>query len=260
MRATCEKDYKQAFDVFVCGGSQHVCLLKQLLGKLQPFGTVHLASSFLSDADLDELRGQYDVLHTPRHSQDAYHNFELFSIRDINRIATAPYFVKLDADTQLEPDWIHYVEECIAAHPDAVLFGPRKGNVDITLQMSGAPVRQLLKRDISVSNALKVIGGFYVGKTSFFKDNLRFMDVVHEFMWCYKDGVRQRPSPNPEYWPGDGAADRESITLVGRSQNFQGNEDTLRSLVVHAVGASDRLHVFDSCGRIRIERPGIMFP
>ena len=262
MRTASEQDYKQAFDIFVCGGSQHVIALKPLLGKLQPYGTVHLGSSFLSDADLNELSGGYDVLHAPRHSPDAYHNFELFSIRDVNRIATAPYFIKLDADTCLEEDWIHYVEECIATHPDAVLFGPRKGNVDITFQMSGTPVRQLLKQDIFISNAMKVIGGFYVGKTSFFKDHLRFMDVVHEFMWCYKDGIRQRPSPNPEYWTENGAAAHEPITLIGRNQNqnFQGNEDTLRSLVVHAVGASDRLHVFDSCGRVRIERPGIMSP
>lgn len=251
------KDLKQRFDIFICGGSQHVAPLKTLLPKLQNRGQVHLASSFLSNADLAQLRGQFDVLHAPGHSPDGYHNFELFSIRDINRLATAPYFVKLDADTDVEPDWIDYVEECIAADPDAVLFGPRKGNVDITFRLSGAPVRELLQHDILVSNAMKVIGGFYVGKTSFFKDHQRFMDIVHEFMWCYKDGIRQRPSWRPEYWPTDRQVNDEPITLVGQSPNFQGNEDTLRSLVVHAVGAGDRLHVFDSGGRIRINRPGI---
>lgn len=252
-------NYKTQFDIFICGGSQHVPLLKPLLAKLQPYGKVHLASSFLLDTDLDQLRGLYDQLHTPQHSPDGYNNFELFSIRDINRLAQAPYFVKLDADIHLEPDWIEYVEECLAAHPDVILFGPRKGNIDITFQLSGALVRQLIQRDIRVANARKVAGGFYVGKTSFFKEHQRLMDVVHELMWCYKDGVRYRPSINPEYWPLEDV-NTEPITLIGRNENFQGNEDVLRNLVVHAVGAGDRLHIFDSQGRIRIDRSNTMNP
>lgn len=229
-------------------------MLKPLLIKLQPYGKVHLASSFLTNSDLDQLRSLYDVLHTPKHSPDGYCNFELFSIRDINRIARAPYFIKLDADIHLESDWIAYVERSIAAYPDSVLFGPRKGNVSINFEISGAPVRQLLQQDIRVSNACKVIGGFYVGETLFFKKHQRFMDLIHEFTWCYKEGVRYRPSLNPEYWPPHGQASTEPITVVGGSANFQGNEDTLRSLVVHAVGAGDRLHVFDSQGRVQIHR------
>ena len=118
---------KQQFDIFISGGSQHVHLLKPLLRKLLPNGRVHLASCFLSNSDLSELRRLYDVLHTPNHSDDGYRNFELFSIRDINRLATAPYFIKLDADVHLEPDWIEYVKECTAAYPDAVLFGIELG-------------------------------------------------------------------------------------------------------------------------------------
>src|SRR5688572_5975286 len=102
-------DYKQKFDVFICGGTQHVRLLRPLLKMLCPYGKVHLGSCFLAEADLIQLRGLYDVLHTPQHSSDGYHNFELFSIRDINRLATAPYFIKMDADVCLEPDWIQYV-------------------------------------------------------------------------------------------------------------------------------------------------------
>lgn len=249
------KNYKHLYDVFVCGGSQHLNMLKSLLRKLQPYGRVHLASSFLTNADLDQLSGLYDVLHKPRHSLDGYHNFELFSIRDINRLATAPYFIKLDADIHLGPDWIRYVEETIAGHPDAVLFGPSKGDVEISFEISGAPVRQLLERDILVRNGHKVIGGFYVGKTSFFKRHQRFMDILHEFMWCYENGVRRRPTINPAYWPRE--TSDEPITLTGGNPRFRGNEDTLRSLVVHAVGAGDQLHVFDSEGRIRIDRPDI---
>jgi hypothetical protein len=248
------KDYKKQFDVFICGGTQHLGTLKPLLVKLHPYGKVHLASCFLSNDDLNQLRGLYDVLHMPRHSPDGYRNFELFSIRDINRLATAPFFVKLDADVHLEQDWIEYVEECIAAHSEIVLFGPMKGNVDITFRISGAIVRQLLKQEIHVTNACKVIGGFYVGATSFFKEHKRFMDVVHELMWCYKDGVRYRPRLNPAYWPPDEQTSHEPVSVIGGSENFQGNEDTLRSLVVHAVGAGNRLRVFDSRGRVRIDR------
>src|SRR5215510_7260535 len=121
--------YKEQFDIFVCGGSQHVMLLKSLLRTLQPYGTIHLASSFFTDDELRQLQELYDVLHLPKHSDDGYANFELFSIRDINRLARAPHFIKLDADVELQPDWIRYVEESLAAHPDAVLFGPKRGNV-----------------------------------------------------------------------------------------------------------------------------------
>lgn len=247
--------YKKEFDIFVCGGSQHVSLLKRLLKTLLPFGTVHLGSSFFSEEELEELRGLYDVLHKPRHSEDGYSNFELFSIRDINRLASAPHFVKLDADTYLKPDWIKYVEESLESHPDAVLFGPNRGNVDINVELSGAAVRQLLDRDVVIANACKVIGGFYVGLTSFFKTHKPFMDLVHEFLWCYQDGLRYRPVLFAEYWPSGSQLSNEPIKVLGQSSNFRGNEDTLRSLVVHATGAGDRLHVLDSKGRIQILRP-----
>lgn len=233
-------DYKKRFDIFLCGGSQHLAMLGPLLRKLQPWGTVHLGSSFLSESDLEALAGLYDVLHTPKHSEDGYYNFELFSIHDINRIATAPYFVKLDADIHIEPDWIDYVEECIAANPDAVLFGPRKGNVDVSYSIEGEPVRALLQQEIRVSGGRKVTGGFYVGQTAFFKQHLRLMDLVHGFL---SDPVGQ------------------GVRVTGpRSAAFKGNEDTLRSLVVHAAGAGHRLHVFDARGRIRIERTNTVNP
>jgi hypothetical protein len=255
-------EHQDQFDIFVCGGSQHVGMLKPLLARLRPFGKVHLGSCFLSNADLGELRGLFDVLLEPRHSPDGYRNFELFCIRDINRLASAPYFIKLDADVDLAPDWIDYVEDSVAAFPDAVLIGPRKGNIDITLELSGALVRRLLNQDIRVSNALKVTGGFYVGKTSFFKEQRRFMDLVHEFLWCFRDGRRWRPSPNPQYWPPEARANSEPITIIGRSERFQdpGNEDALRSLVVHAVGAGERLRVIDSRGRVLIHRPNTEIP
>lgn len=234
------RDSQNRFDIFLCGGSQHLPMLGPLLRKLHPHGTVHLGSSFLSDDDLRVLDGLYDVLHTPRHSDDGYYNFELFSIHDINRLATAPYFIKLDADIHLADDWIDYVEECIAAHPEAVLFGPRRGNIDVTFSIEGEAVRARLEREIHVIGGTKVIGGFYVGRTAFFREHLAFMDAMHEFL------------ANPE---------TSGVRVTGpRSGAFRGNEDTLRSLVVHAAGAGDRLHVVDARGRIRIERTNTLNP
>jgi hypothetical protein len=206
-------DSKTAFDFFVCGGGEHVPLLERLLPLLLPHGRVHLGSSFFTHEDLARLRGLYDVLHEPKHSADGYRNFELFAVRDLHRLATAPYFIKLDADVQLEPDWFRYVEESIAAHPEAVLFGPRRGVNTIDADLGG----------VRVSGATKVIGGFYVARTDFFKSHQQFFDL----------GARA------SVWRG---------------------EDTLRSLVVHAVGAGDRLHVIDSGGRVRIERPNTLNP
>src|SRR5258708_36460295 len=79
------------------------------------------------------------------------------------------------------------------------------------------------------------------------------MAIVRELVWGFENGVRRRPSPRPEYWPGRPSR-RARLTVNGGSPNFRGNEDTMRSLVVHAAGAGDRLHVFDSRGRIRIIR------
>ena len=254
------KSYKEKFDIFICGGTQHVHLLLPLLRKLQPYGRVYLGSSFFSDRDLDQLSGLFDVLIEPRHSEDGYYNFELFCIRDINRLATAPYFIKLDADVELQPNWIEYVEQCLEAHPDSVLFGPRGGNNRIDFVLSGELVRQVLKTEVYVSNALKVGGGFYVGQTLFFKEQQSLMDIIHEFMWCFEDGVRIRPPINPEYWSKIFHQSREPIKLMGRSKNFQGDEDMLRSLVVHAAGAGERLHIIDSHERVRVIRTNILKP
>jgi hypothetical protein len=156
---------------------------------------------------------------------------------------------------------MEYVEGCLAAHPEAVLFGPRAGTVDVNFHLSGALVRRLLGRDVCVTNGRKVIGGFYVGRTSFFKEHRRFMEVVHEFMWCFRGGVRYRPGAGHDYWPPP--AEEESLgplEMTEGNPRFQGNEDTLRSLVVHAAGAGERLHVIDGGGRVRIYRGNTLNP
>jgi hypothetical protein len=228
--------HKQRFDIFVCGGSQHVDMLLPLLERLLPHGTVHLASSFLNGEDLARLRGRYDRLHRPTYSTDGYANFELFCINDIYRLATAPYFIKLDADVGLADDWIEYVDASMAAHPHAVLIGPRRGDIDIDVALSGPPLRRHLDQDVCVTGGPKVLGGFCVARTAFFKEWIGLLDTIHE-------AVRLPRGQAP-------------ITVRGRvgKSGSPCSEDTLRSLLVHAAGASDRLHVIDSRGRVRIDR------
>jgi len=247
---------KTRFDIFVCGGSQHVELLKPLLQRLLPHGTVHLASSFLREEDLQQLHARYDVLHRPAHSLDGYVNFELFCIKDINRLATAPYFIKLDADVTLSENWNEYVEACIATHPEAVLMGPWKGDVDIDVELSGALIRQLLHRDVHVKNGLKVIGGFYLARTAFFKERIWLMDFLHRCVLSSQDGgaAPARVAGNDGRLRGREC--RDQIVLRGRfgKAGSPCSEDTLRSFLVHAVDAHDRAHVIDSRGRIRLDR------
>jgi len=246
---------KQRFDIFICGGSQHINLLEPLLARLLPYGTVHLASSFLSEDDIGRLHGRYDVLHRPAHSLDGYANFELFCIKDLYRLATAPYFIKLDADVTIADDWIEYVEACIADHPHAVLMGPWRGDVDIDVELSGAPIRRQLRSDVRVTGGLKVIGGFCVARTAFFKEQIALLEVIHEGVLSSQRSEATRPrAVEPEH---SGAQRQcEPITVRGRvgKRGSPCSEDTLRSLVVHAVDASDRLRIIDSGGRICLGR------
>jgi hypothetical protein len=256
-------DYKKKYDIFICGGSEHFRMLRALLPKLYPFGRLHLASITLTDSQLRELRPYYDHLHKPQHDPDGYLNFNLFCIRDLHRHAQAPFFIKLDADAALQDDWIDWVERGVAEHPEAVLLGIKEGVAKINFELSGPLVRQKLGSDICITDGRKVIGGFCVGQTAFFQQHHRFMQIIHELCYCFEDGRRHRPSPHPEEWHEADGADHSAFQLAGDYRNLQviGNEDTLRSLVVHALGAADRLLVLDSQEVIRVPHgPGFGHP
>jgi hypothetical protein len=245
-------DYKNGYDIFICGGSDHFGMLEELLPRLLPFGRVHLASSFLTDDEIYQLRPYYDLLHKPQHHSNGYKNFELFCIRDINRIATRPHFIKLDADVRLRSDWIDYVNQGIDDHKEAVLFGTHRGQSNITFELSGPLVRRKCGKDIKILDGLKVRGGFYVGETGFFKQHGDLMQTLHEFLYCFSDGVRVKPSAKPEQWPAAGEREDGPVRMrAGGNQSWgSSTEDVLRSFVVHVVGAEDRLRVMDSGGRI----------
>ena len=138
--------------------------------------------------------------------------------------------------------------------PEAVLFGIKEGLARVNLHLTGPLVRRKLGREIRVEGRRKVIGGFYVGRTGFFKRHNRLMQLTHEFLYCFKDGRRIRPSPRPKDWAGDDAPRAGAFTLGGHFQDLQkiGNEDTLRSLVVHAARATGRMFVLDGNGRLSV--------
>jgi hypothetical protein len=245
-------DNDNGYDIFICGGSGHFGMLEELLPKLQPFGRVHLASTFLSDEEIERLKPCYDLLHQPRHHSDGYKNFELFCIRDINRIATRPHFIKLDADVRLREDWIDYVNRGIEDHRQAVLFGTHRGQSNVTFELSGPLVRRKCGREIQILEGLKVRGGFYVGKTEFFKQHDDLMQTLHEFLYCFRDGVRVKPSAKPDQWPEAEERKHGPVRMrAGGNQSWESSsEDVLRSFVVHVAGAGDRLRVMDSGGAI----------
>lgn len=248
--------YAPAYDIFVCGGSQHFAMLRVLLPQLAPYGRVHLGSITLGKAQLHELAPFYHVLHRPRHDARGYRNFNLFCIRDINRLARAPYFIKLDADIELADDWVDYVDAALARHPDAVLFGPHGGCRRLSLTLSGPLVRGVLGADLRVDSGLKVIGGFHVGKTAFFQRHDGYMQCLHELLYCFDDGRRIRPGRRPPGWRDDLERQAAPFTAVGRTHPYRecGNEDALRSLVAHGVGASARIHVLDAGRYVRVFR------
>jgi len=238
-------------------------MLRQLLPKLHPFGRLHLASITLTKAQLKELSRCCDVVHKPQHDPDGYLNFNLFCIRDLHALAEAPFFIKLDADVILQDYWIIHVDEWIAKYPDGVLWGIKEGVARINIELTGPLVRKKLGSDIRVINGRKVIGGFCVGRTDFFKQHHQLMQIIHELCYCFENGRRHRPSPHPELWPESNELDHEWFDLTGDYRDLQriGNEDTLRSLVLHAAGAADRMFVLDSKGAIRVPHgPGFGHP
>ena len=253
------------FDIVICAGAAQFADLQRLLPIVAPCGTVHLASSYLEPEQIAALSPWVDVLHEPKHDADGYKNFRLFCIRDINRVVSAPYFIKLDTDVVLSADWIKYVEDCLRHDPDAVLLGPNEGSNKINYDISGSLVRRRLGCDLKVLDELKVDGSFYVGSTAFFRKHDHEMQVLHDLIYAFKDGRRFRPNHMGE--------DQAEVALIGDEIDGEGevnleppvvmrgvcalragkaSEDNLRSLAVHAVGASARLVVRGARERVRV--------
>jgi len=243
---------RENLDIIICSGAPHFEELKRLLPRLGPHGTVHLVSTGLTPQQVAAVESDVDVLLAPQHDPDPYENFKLFCIRECNRIPKSPWFVKLDTDVQLRHDWIDYVEECLAMHPDAVLFGPHEGSNRLEYDITGPLVRAKLGGDVRVRNARKVNGSFYVGCTDFFREHDATMQILHDLIYAFRDGRRARPSHLGDDEIERELGDRDLVRMRGACALRQGkaSEDNLRSLTVHVVGAGDRIFVRDPGGRI----------
>ncbi|MGH9763332.1 MAG: hypothetical protein ACREDR_28680 [Blastocatellia bacterium] len=239
-----KNDYRDKFDIFVCGGSRHFDLLYDLLPRLAPFGRTHLASITLTARELDALGPYCDLVHRPLHHPDGYINFNLFCIRDINRLAQGKHFIKLDADIKLPNYWIEYVERSLRLQPDAVLFGPEAGGSTIDIEITGPAAVRQLGREIRVRKKRKICGLFHVGRTEFFKQHDAFMQSVHRLLFA--NDPANGAATNRELEP-ESKNRRRGLEIKGYQRNLRGigDEDTLRSLVVHALGAGDRMFMLD---------------
>ncbi|MFT4588749.1 MAG: hypothetical protein ACI8QF_002855 [Limisphaerales bacterium] len=223
------------FDIFICGGDQHLAGLERLLPRLHPHGRVHLAAITLSESSLDRLRANYDVLHRPRFCENGYNNFARFCVEDINRLASARHFIKLDADICLESKWIDYARMAVMRRPDAALLGPFVGVSPLNLRIDGPEIHRRFGAAISAVGKLKIRGGFYIGRTEVFKSIAADMSVIHRTIRDFLDGVGNAMVKGPLHSLPDHAP-----------------EDVIRSLALHVTGNGDRIVEARCAGEIRL--------
>ncbi|MDJ0851591.1 MAG: hypothetical protein QNK04_24720 [Myxococcota bacterium] len=240
-------------DIFVASGASQYERLRALLPRLRPHGRLHVVSSFLGAAQLAALAGEVDALHQPRHSENAYGNFVLFFIRDAHRLATSRYLLKIDTDVELAPDWFDYVEESLAAHPQAVLVGSHAGTNQVDYDISGALVRQRLGRDVRV-RGMKANGSFCLVDLDFFRRYDRTFQDLHDFIFAFHDGRRARRSHLDDPGAEEPGPDGDLVRLRGVCANRQGTAsyDNLLSLTAHFLGAGNQVIVRQPGNRIQL--------
>jgi len=239
------------YDIFISGADKHICQLQNLMPSLKGCGTVHLVSSFLSPENIEKLQGLYDVIHEPALSDDGYMNFKLFNLYEINRFISQPWFIKIDADVQLSNDWLTYVDGAIREDSELVFFGPRKGN-PLKWEISGEAVRAIFDQDISILGEEKIVGGFYCGKSSFFQENEKKLRVLTEFIYCFKDGEKVRPTPTLDDIFSNTKVEFE-LGSVCQSRQAKLSEDNLKNLIVRVCGSKNMVRVIPDT-RITIPR------
>jgi len=211
--------YKDRYDIFITGCSRDFTRLQEILPELSPFGTLHLASSFLSEEELTVLTPLCDHVHRPIHHENGYRNFSRFCIRDIDRLATAPWVIKIDADTKLHDGWIRYVDDVTHKYPGAAIIGPGVDPEMIDVSIFGDQAAERLGGYLDIIGKPKVVGGFYISNSGFFKRNYRTMQSIHELA---------------------GGRNKECVTVSGF--NYRDSEDHTRNMAAYFLGGSV-LHV-----------------
>lgn len=209
-------DYKNRYDIFVTACSRDFGKAASMLPQLAPYGTLHLASSFLTNEEVGELSRFVDHVHFPRHHvTNGYRNFSRFCVRDIDRIASNPWVVKIDADTELTDEWFRYVDEVTQEHPHAALIGPGVDPEMVNVTMFGPLVLDRLGRTLDIRGVPKVVGGFYVSRSSFYKKHFDVMQTIHELA-----SVRNE----------------QCVTVSG--YNYRDSEDHARNMTAYFMGAA----------------------
>ena len=224
-------------DIFITSGRGQFDALQSLLPRLTPHGRVHLFSSYLTPEQIHSIEKSVHAVHRPTYHERGYKNFRMACNRDINRLARGPYFVKLDTDVTLASTWTSYISQVIRDSPELVLFGPRGGKNMLNVELNGPVIRSLFGKDVSLKNAQKVAGGFYVGKTSFWKEH---DEVIQKFVAMNADENRPPPeqlanSAHQEYVPWEKESD-----------------DKMRSTLAHLLGPDHGVAVIPSKGLILV--------
>jgi hypothetical protein len=221
----------RGYDIFIAGGVYHFARLRALLPLLASHGRVHLASIRLNSREIEELRPFCWRIHSPDHDPDGYRNFCLYCTRDLNRLASSDYFIKIDADVELGDNWIEYVDDQIRLNPQVVLFGPIQGR-PMNLYLTGERVKRELGFEIRMTDMTKVAGPFYVAKTSFFHRYDAEMQTIHRLLYDSSD-----------------APDLEASGSVDCLRTIA-SEDTLRSMMVHLFGGPELIAAPEARGLI----------
>jgi len=156
-------------------------------------------------------------------------------LREINHLCTNAWFVKIDADVSVREDWSDYIQEVVRAHPELLLFGPQAGKLSLDWQIRGSTVRYLFGQDIDVRGIPKVVGGFYCGKTEFFKKTDFQLKALTEIVYCFKEGEKIRPTPTIDAVVKEVQSE---AFLRGSCKGRAGRltEDNLRNLIVCVMG------------------------
>ncbi len=235
---------RSQLDIFVAGGSQHTTNLHVLLPQLHQIGRVQFSPICMTSFDICKLRPYVDVVVSSRYAGTCYQQFNLFCIRDINYLARAPFFLKIDADVILAEGWLAYLDSLIERCRSSILAGPTQGRIPINFSVDSTELSKILGRPIHIRGSPKVVGHFYVANTAFFKEHDRAMITIHDLLYCHRRGVRVRPKPDRSLLPKDPI----EFAIRGRTRRLQliGCEDTLRSAIAHLFGPPDAVTVVPS--------------
>ena len=149
---------RDEYDIFVCGGSQHVDMLRALLPRLRPYGFVHVASTFMAPHEEAKIGSLCDALHRPRYA-------------DVP-MSRVPEMLRTIADIQAKYD---------LKIPTVGHIGD--GNLHPTISFDGTDPDQVARVEEATAELFaKVIelGGTLTGEHGIGLDKAKYMSLEHD--------------------------------------------------------------------------------